>query len=161
MEYEIQERLDFQWHCGTSKPSSPRRILSKGLIPRATWKVLCLGQNILTSEPLEIQSSGIRGMGFHQCGGVQGSQWGTNSLRVMNEGHEPDGSGSRTRRLLFLASFHLRQWPQAMPLEPVHSVSSDQHCQPFVPDLVLVFNPPYRLDMLTRENLESWGKLPQ
>lgn len=161
MEYEIQERLDFWWHCGTSKPSSPRRILPKGLIPRATWKVPCLGQNILTSGPLEFQASGIHGMGFHPFGGVQGSQWGTNSLRVMNEGHEPDGSGSRTRRFLFLASFHLREWPQAMPLEPVHSVSSNQHCQPFVPDLALVLNPPYRLEFLTTENLESWRKLPE
>ena len=41
-----------------------------------------------------------------------------------------------------------------MPLEPVHSVFSDRHCQPFLPDLVLVFNPPYGLDILTRENLE-------
>lgn len=145
MEYAIQERPDFQWHCGTSKSYSPRRILSKGLIPKATWKVPCFSQNILTSEPLEIQASGIHGMGFHRFGSVQGSQWGTNSLRVMNEGHEPDGPGSRTRRFLFLASFHLRECLQAMPLEPVHSVSSNQHCQPFVPDIVLVFNPPYRL----------------
>lgn len=116
------------------------------------------------SEFWEIQAPGIHAMGFHQFGGAQGSRGaGEGGWQKSFEGHElmPDNSGSRLRRILSLASLYLRERPQAMPAEAVHSVFSDQHCQPFIPELILVFNPLYGLDTLTREDSESRGKLPE